>query len=453
MLPDAPAMVTVYANHDGSSRDNVRVSADGRLEVFDRSRTAPNLAGVEISYALLPKELLAYLPADGDELVELERLRREVRDGLKPLVVEDGADLRLDPADLASLLRRVPPRYRPLTGGCYGLQPADAEAGTWVLNRLFGGTGRLGSRFTPVMPEPLRHRYAGHLAARARLSDHDGEELELFDLMCVQGDTLNVHVLQTPRALELPGSPTHLPAARRRQLTELAVRFTPGRPPRLVDRRGRAYLPVHLGVASHDFMPALIRFLALLGPGELRPLLPPVPVRRQGEAESTPRLWMGDVVVRRRRFSLPAPELPAAPATDAAAYRAVDEWRRRHDLPRRVFWLEPRSHPVAGIYHKPQYLDWASPLFVDLFLGRRFDPAAPCRREAPRQADVVRDLEQPSCLEVRDEATLERSGLDASWLAAERAGRRLTAEEAGELMRRFFQQRREQVRANKTAPE
>ena len=66
----APAMVTVYANHDGYSRDNVRVSADGRLEVFDRSRTAPNLAGVEISYAFLPKELLAYLPAEGDELVE-----------------------------------------------------------------------------------------------------------------------------------------------------------------------------------------------------------------------------------------------------------------------------------------------------------------------------------------------------------------------------------------------
>lgn len=66
----APAMVTVYANHDGYSRSNVRVSEDGLLRVFDRSRTSPNLQGVEISYAFLPKRLLELLPPDGDELVE-----------------------------------------------------------------------------------------------------------------------------------------------------------------------------------------------------------------------------------------------------------------------------------------------------------------------------------------------------------------------------------------------
>jgi histidinol-phosphate phosphatase family protein len=66
----APAMVTIYANHDGYSRDNVRVDADGRVRVFDRSRTAPNLSGVEISYAILQRDLLDELPPDGDELVE-----------------------------------------------------------------------------------------------------------------------------------------------------------------------------------------------------------------------------------------------------------------------------------------------------------------------------------------------------------------------------------------------
>jgi histidinol-phosphate phosphatase family protein len=66
----APAMVTVYANRDAYSRDNVRVGPDGRLEVFDRGRTAPDLSGVEISYAFIPKQLLSHLPADGNELVE-----------------------------------------------------------------------------------------------------------------------------------------------------------------------------------------------------------------------------------------------------------------------------------------------------------------------------------------------------------------------------------------------
>lgn len=67
---DAPAMVTVYANSDGYSRSNTRVGADSRVEAFDRSRSAPDLKGVEISYALLPKSSLALLPPDGDELVE-----------------------------------------------------------------------------------------------------------------------------------------------------------------------------------------------------------------------------------------------------------------------------------------------------------------------------------------------------------------------------------------------
>src|SRR5689334_18121330 len=45
----APAMITVYTNGDGYSRDSVRVHASGRVEVFDRSRVTPGLKGVEIS--------------------------------------------------------------------------------------------------------------------------------------------------------------------------------------------------------------------------------------------------------------------------------------------------------------------------------------------------------------------------------------------------------------------
>lgn len=66
----APVMTTVYANDDGYSRDNVRVNEQGLMEVFDRSRSAPNLKGVEISYAIIPRSMLSRLPADGNELVE-----------------------------------------------------------------------------------------------------------------------------------------------------------------------------------------------------------------------------------------------------------------------------------------------------------------------------------------------------------------------------------------------
>ena len=77
----APAMTTIYANDDGYSRDNVRVSDGGLIELFDRSRSAPNLKGVEISYALLPRSALSLLPADGAELVEQALYPQLAREG------------------------------------------------------------------------------------------------------------------------------------------------------------------------------------------------------------------------------------------------------------------------------------------------------------------------------------------------------------------------------------
>jgi histidinol-phosphate phosphatase family protein len=67
----APAMVTVYANKDGyrPGKDSIRVDDSGFVEVFDRTRTAPGLKGVEISYAILDRSVLDLLP-EQDELVE-----------------------------------------------------------------------------------------------------------------------------------------------------------------------------------------------------------------------------------------------------------------------------------------------------------------------------------------------------------------------------------------------
>jgi D-glycero-D-manno-heptose 1,7-bisphosphate phosphatase len=65
----ASALITVYGNKDRYSRDTVKIGPDGFVEVFDRTRTAPGLQGVEISYAILGRDLLDRLP-DEDMLVE-----------------------------------------------------------------------------------------------------------------------------------------------------------------------------------------------------------------------------------------------------------------------------------------------------------------------------------------------------------------------------------------------
>lgn len=60
-----PAMVTVYDNQDHFTRDNVRVGADGLVEVYDRTRTLPDLGGVEIGYGIFERSVLEGL-SDAD---------------------------------------------------------------------------------------------------------------------------------------------------------------------------------------------------------------------------------------------------------------------------------------------------------------------------------------------------------------------------------------------------
>jgi histidinol-phosphate phosphatase family protein len=52
------AMITVYTNKDGYTRNSVRVDADGYVAVYDKSCASPGLQGVEISYALVDKAVL-----------------------------------------------------------------------------------------------------------------------------------------------------------------------------------------------------------------------------------------------------------------------------------------------------------------------------------------------------------------------------------------------------------
>jgi D-glycero-D-manno-heptose 1,7-bisphosphate phosphatase len=64
-----PAMITVYSNKDGYTTNSVRVDEDGYVAVYDKTCQSPNLQGVEISYALMTRQVLDLLP---DENVSFE---------------------------------------------------------------------------------------------------------------------------------------------------------------------------------------------------------------------------------------------------------------------------------------------------------------------------------------------------------------------------------------------
>lgn len=65
----APAQVTIYGNDDHFSRDSVIVGADGFVEVFDRGRTTPGLKGIEISYAILERDVVLPLVTGRPDLL------------------------------------------------------------------------------------------------------------------------------------------------------------------------------------------------------------------------------------------------------------------------------------------------------------------------------------------------------------------------------------------------
>ncbi len=71
-IAGVPAMVTVYSNRDGYTRNNVRV-VDGHVVCYDKSRTASGLNGVEIGYAFLTRHVVDLLPRGPLDNVSFEQ--------------------------------------------------------------------------------------------------------------------------------------------------------------------------------------------------------------------------------------------------------------------------------------------------------------------------------------------------------------------------------------------
>jgi hypothetical protein len=317
----------------------------------------------------------AFNPLELPEVAALAALRTAIRAALGEILraLPPGGDLPL--AALERLAARVPERYASPVGACLFVQPADAAGGLWVLNRIFEGTGRYGSRFTAVMDDGARRRYAARFALAA-VREVDDEPAELLDLMWSRGDTLNVHAAQTPRVLAIPGETPDRDAAEPVALRDLRVLLDGDTLdggtglPRLTDAAGRRLLPVHLGGTASGLMPFLLQFLAQWGPGEVRPLRAPAPERRQGAVRILERLTAGNLVLARRRWVVSLGEelrREVAAGSEEDAFAALNRWRLDNRLPESLFWIEKTHYERVGTVHKPQYLQFTSPLFVEVF--------------------------------------------------------------------------------------
>ena len=308
-------------------------------------------------------------PLGVELLQELASYRQKAGQGLGACLADapDGRHVVLD--DLNALLAGIPPRFTEgHSGSCLFLQPASADGSLWVLNRLKEGTGRFASRYTPLMSPEQRQHYTQELMRRGTF-DVDGEKVQLLDVQCAQGDTLNVHAPETPKVLTLPGARTSMPQADTLTLKDLFITLDPQGLPQIRDAREQRYFPVHLGVGYHDYLPTLVKFLCAFGPTELEAVFPMPLVREIDGITVQERTVAGNVVLHRKTWRVPVAEVRRCLEcpTDAEAFAALHHWRRQRGIPEQVFATERAPHPLKGFRYKPQYVDFSSPLFLPIF--------------------------------------------------------------------------------------
>lgn len=59
---DVSALVTVYMNRDNYTKSNIKINEGGFIEIYDKSRQAENLKGVDIGFFILKKEVIDLIP-------------------------------------------------------------------------------------------------------------------------------------------------------------------------------------------------------------------------------------------------------------------------------------------------------------------------------------------------------------------------------------------------------
>lgn len=327
-------------------------------------------------------------PFDLPEIRDLKHLRERVTEKLEASLQPDGLDFAYDLEAAEKAVAEIPPHFRPTFGPCLFMQPAIAGEDLWALNHLLDGTGRFSTRYTKVMPGDLRARYTTHFARRAGYANWTGEA-ELVDIFCSRADQLNVHAVQTPRVVELPGERLSLPPERRLRVSDLAVCIA-GPLPTLVDRHGKNVMPIFLGATSLFPMPTLVKFLAHFSLAEFRLIYPQRPASRRDDTQFFGRIRIGNLIPHRRSWSFsPAEVFPGLDsASDRDLYRRVNTWRRARGIPDQVFASEKlRTNFKLWEIHKPQYVDFTSPSFVPIFRA--------CMQARPERVDLRETLPAP----------------------------------------------------------
>jgi Lantibiotic dehydratase, N terminus len=308
-----------------------------------------------------------------EPLDRIKQLRRQVAAQVRKAPVDQTGIRRLDRRALSDLVAALPEFVQPRDSVAFYGQPMIRNGTPYfVLNNTDAGFRRAHARLQ-------RFAARAHGDAHPTLGLPAGSAMVYADVATIGGSNLNLRLSSTPYEIAYPGSVSNRPAAEQIRLGDLDVVHdaTTDRL-RLVWRsRAEQVVPLHLGTLVDWALPWTYRLLMqTFGVstfcGLSRRLSGLLFTPRAQGVRRFPRLCLGDVVIERATWVVPAGDAPLRAKNEStlAHLIRVTHWLAEHGIPQQCF---VRAAPIAGApinlgkNRKPCYVDFSNQVFLRVF--------------------------------------------------------------------------------------
>ncbi|MFJ2576010.1 lantibiotic dehydratase [Kitasatospora aureofaciens] len=412
-LADLTAVADIFDNtHIGHAILHRSLAAEvgvgGTIPFAELARRLPEfLAGQTLDRDRLVAEVCADYPA----VATLVELRAKAAAELAAAGRAGRREVVWTPARLRRWAEAVPPELRrDRQALAYFVQPTGQHTrpdGTpridgAVLNAVHDGYAQMTSRFLSGWDGEVV------TAIRARLAELLGPEA--VELRPVHGFNANVHPPLLERSFGTTDRP-HPDVPGEAVLDPLSLRVRVGAGTLSAeDADGRPVHPAYFGFLVPFLLPARDAALYMLGRGPLVRMDLGADVERESDPAEIvhhPRVTAGRVVVTRRAWTMPVEAFPVRRPgdDDTTALLAMEAFRRRHDIPARVF---VRAEPQAEGAWQQFVAMRTKPVPVDLrsMLDLRSLPAWTAGAARIRVTEALPDTEdRPTDLLAGDRCT------------------------------------------------